>query len=458
MIKATNKITGNLNASIIKQYPELENITITPTLEEQKLKSEKYGFDEIIVQGIPATDLEINPSFEEQVEEGLFKEVRVGAIPQETLNIIPTEEEQTKTGIFTEVNIGAIEAVEIDPELNFDATNTIIMQGQDGTYIKKVTIDKPESLKPENIKSGETIFGVTGGLADTSDGTVTSNDVIAGKVAYANNQRVVGTIPDNGELQFAPSDEAQVIPMGLTSGGIVAAADITNLNEYDVCLTLANSLETTEDYQETTATPEDLKEGKTAYSNGERITGTMKSNNNNALLGPIKSVGNYNRGSVLSAIQKITKDFVIGNANASYLFNYCSGLVEIEVFDTSSVTNATSMFSYCSSLVEVPLLNTSKVTTMNGMFSSCGSLVTVPVLDTSKLSASNAISGMFSSCTKLSDESLNNILQMCINAVKIPTYGTRNLKDLGLTSDQVTKCQSLSNYQAFLDAGWTTGY
>lgn len=316
MIKATNKITGNLNASIIKQYPELENITITPTLEEQKLKSEKYGFDEIIVQGIPATDLEINPSFEEQVEEGLFKEVRVGAIPQETLNITPTEEEQTKTGIFTEVNIGAIEAVEIDPELNFDATNTIIMQGQDGTYIKKVTIDKPESLKPENIKSGETIFGVTGGLADTSDGTVTSNDVVAGKVAYANNQRVVGTIPDNGELQFAPSDEAQVIPMGLTSGGIVAAADITNLNEYDVCLTLANSLETTEDYQETTATPEDLKEGKTAYSNGERIVGTFKDTSTEAY----KAVVSGTNG---SAIIEIPDGIT---AIKQYAFANCDGV------------------------------------------------------------------------------------------------------------------------------------
>lgn len=242
MIKATNKITGNLNASIIKQYPELENITITPTLEEQKLKSEKYGFDEIIVQGIPATDLEINPSFEEQVEEGLFKEVKVGAIPQETLNIIPTEEEQTKTGIFTEVNIGAIEAVEIDPELNFDATNTIIMQGQDGTYIKKVTIDKPESLKPENIKSGETIFGITGGLADTSDATATANDLIEGTTAYVNNQKVVGTIPNNGALEYYPSDEEQIIPNGLTSGGVIKAADITTLSEYNECLTIANSI------------------------------------------------------------------------------------------------------------------------------------------------------------------------------------------------------------------------
>jgi len=242
MIKETNKLTGKLNASIIHVYPELEDITITPQLEEQVLKSEKYGFDDIIVKGIPATDLTIEPTLEEQVKEGIFKRVEVGAIPQQTLNITPTEEEQTRTGIFTEVNIDAIQTVEIAPELNFDVTNSIVLQGQDGTYMKKVTLNKDVDLIPDNIKTGVTIFGVQGGVADTADATATANDLVEGTTAYVNNQKVTGTIPDNGTLEFEPSDEEQVIPTGLTSGGVVKAADITTLNEYQECLTIANSI------------------------------------------------------------------------------------------------------------------------------------------------------------------------------------------------------------------------
>ena len=63
---------------------------------------------------------------------------------------------------------------------------------------------------------------------------------------------------------------------------------------------------------------------------------------------------------------------------------------------------------------------------------------------------------MFSGCTSLSDESLNNILAMCKNATAYTD--TKTLKYIGLTPEQANKCKTLSNYQAFLNAGWTTGY
>ena len=45
---------------------------------------------------------------------------------------------------------------------------------------------------------------------------------------------------------------------------------------------------------------------------------------------------------------------------------------------------------------------------------------------------------------------------MCANATSYT--GTKTLAYIGLTSEQATKCQSLSNYSAFTAAGWTTGY
>ena len=45
---------------------------------------------------------------------------------------------------------------------------------------------------------------------------------------------------------------------------------------------------------------------------------------------------------------------------------------------------------------------------------------------------------------------------MCINATSYT--GTKALETIGLTSEQADKCKTLSNYSAFISAGWTTGY
>ena len=63
---------------------------------------------------------------------------------------------------------------------------------------------------------------------------------------------------------------------------------------------------------------------------------------------------------------------------------------------------------------------------------------------------------MFYNCPSLSNESLNNILAMCTNATSYSD--TKTLKIMQLTQQQAQICTTLSNYQAFVNAGWTTGY
>ena len=159
------------------------------------------------------------------------------------------------------------------------------------------------------------------------------------------------------------------------------------------------------------------------------------------------------------------------------LFSDCRNLTHIALLDTSNVTSMNNMFNGCYNLKAVPLLNTSNVTSMNGMFSYCQSLKSIPLFDMSnvtmtismfyncyglytipQLDTSNVtnMNGMFGGCKSLTDESLNNILAMCVSAIKITSNKT--LKYIGITSTQATTCQSLSNYQAFINAGWTTGY
>ena len=59
----------------------------------------------------------------------------------------------------------------------------------------------------------------------------------------------------------------------------------------------------------------------------------------------------------------------------------------------------------------------------------------------------------FKNCESLSNESLNNIMQMCINATNYT--GIKTLQGIGLSTSQIDICKTLSNYQAFTEAGWT---
>ena len=51
-IKGRETISGNINGSIKKIYPELESLEVNPSLEKQTFKSEKYGYDEVIVNEV----------------------------------------------------------------------------------------------------------------------------------------------------------------------------------------------------------------------------------------------------------------------------------------------------------------------------------------------------------------------------------------------------------------------
>lgn len=76
------------------------------------------------------------------------------------------------------------------------------------TYIaNNVTVLGDSNLNSGNIKSGVTIFGVTGSLTeegvDTSDATATSNDIIEGKTAYVNGLKINGAYTPSKEIRKA---------------------------------------------------------------------------------------------------------------------------------------------------------------------------------------------------------------------------------------------------------------
>ena len=131
-----------------------------------------------------------------------------------------------------------------------------------------------------------------------------------------------------------------------------------------------------------------------------------------------------------------------------------TALIYMPLVDTSNVTNMGNTFMSCTLLRTIPKLDTSRVTNMATMFYGCGRLIDLPVLDTSNVTT---MSGMFQNGgNSLTNDSLNNLLKMCANATSYT--GTKTLADLKLLQAKATICETLSNYQEFLDAGWSIGY
>lgn len=68
------------------------------------------------------------------------------------------------------------------------------------TKLNAILEDKDTNLKPENLKAGVSCLGVNGTLEnsgiDTSDATATAEDIVSGKTAYANEQKITGTLKE----------------------------------------------------------------------------------------------------------------------------------------------------------------------------------------------------------------------------------------------------------------------
>ena len=154
-----------------------------------------------------------------------------------------------------------------------------------------------------------------------------------------------------------------------------------------------------------------------------------------------------------SIIQTIPQLDTSKVTDMSYMFYDCTNLTTIPLLNTSKVTKMSNMFENCSNLTTIPELDTSLVTNIRRMFYGCKSLTTIPLLNTSKVTD---MSYMFSDCSNLSDDSLNNVLASLLTATSYTS--TKTLKYIGLSEEQATKCTTLSNWQACVSSGWTTGY
>ena len=104
-------------------------------------------------------------------------------------------------------------------------------------------------------------------------------------------------------------------------------------------------------------------------------------------LNPDVCLGSNSPFSGLNTLKRITCPIILGEQveSTAGMFNGCSSLEEVPLFDTSRVKDMNHMFLGCTQLKEIPAFDTSSCNNMSGMFCGCGSLKTIPKLDTSKV-------------------------------------------------------------------------
>ena len=124
-----------------------------------------------------------------------------------------------------------------------------------------------------------------------------------------------------------------------------------------------------------------------------------------------------NRADIIEVLGANSK----GVTSTFMLFQDCTSIERVELFDTSSVTNFGYMFKNCSSLTESPLFDTSNATSMSYMFQSCVSLRHVPLFDTSTVTE---MASAFSQCVKVESGALALYQQASLRESDIYHPGT----------------------------------
>lgn len=310
------------------------------------------------------------------------------------------------------------------------------------TTLDNILEDKNTSLKPENLKQGVNVMGVTGTLKDldTSDATATYDDIISPKTAYVNGKKITGTL--QGVDEFAPI-------------GIAGDADNITLETFDETINVV--------------TAEYTKTSEPTLLNGNcKITAFMKQSSVATAAG-------------LTA-DKLKKDEVVLGITGTYegegvdIYDYFNNkaygafslrynVIQIPEIDTSTTTYMASAFEGFNSIKTIPQLNTSNVTDMSFMFKSCSRLKTIPQIDTSNVTN---FESMFEGCNQINNlptldlssaTNVTNMFKNCVNLTEEPTIINlnTNLTDMNsmfegcsllyhlpdMNTSNITKMQSL---------------
>lgn len=373
----TNSLNFQLKNAVIKEYPELENLEVIPSKEEQTFKSKDYyGYDNVTIN--PVTN-----SIDENIKpENIKKDVSIlgvtGSVEEintTEISINPTETEQVITpeepyNGFSKVTVGAQSG--IDPAEYFETTVTSSNINNFGinTLIKKtpnITIDQSVTNLQYLFQNANYLKSLNLIIDDNKELDCTSTFYNCNNLTEV--KGLEKTKITNAENMFYSCNNLVYIPNMDTS--LVKSFSGAFKNCY--AITYANNID------------------------------TSNSTDNNSI------------------------------------FESCSSLLEVHNIDTSNAKNLNYMFNYCNKLTTVEKLSVGSCESVYDMFFGCKDLVNLGGLENLGQSYKTTKSANYymytldlSTCKNLTHDSLMNVIN---GLYDIATAGVKPQKlQLGSTN------------------------
>lgn len=149
----------------------------------------------------------------------------------------------------------------------------------------------------------------------------------------------------------------------------------------------------------------------------------VRTNNGNV---PVKGNASYETATLVSGTSDVYDVYKSGQSFQNLLYG-STNIIEVLGANTTNVTDMGYMFQDCSSLSTVPLFDTSSVTSMYQMFTSCSSLTNIPLFDTSKVTSMDY---MLYNCKSVQSGALA-LYQQASSQANPPSYHSRTFSNCG---------------------------
>lgn len=204
------------------------------------------------------------------------------------------------------------------------------------------------SRNPQNFRSE--IESIQTGV-DTSDATASSAQILNGYTAYANDQKITGSIANYNNETIggtpAPDTFKRILDSGKSCYYMFAYCSDNNL---------ANVID---------------------YDVTENVT-------------------NFSYMFYASSLTNLPLFNTKSGTNFSYMYYRCTNATSFPLIDTSSGTTFSNMYYYCTNATSFPLIDTSKGASFSNMYYYCTKATSFPTIDTS---SGSTFSSMYSYCS-----------------------------------------------------------